>query len=81
MSGKKDVFDYVNQIRHLLCVRQIFKNFIHKKSHKIKKEGDSITSIVMSPPFLNESYSRYPSWNFLEERISRDSVIAIDSDS
>ena len=39
MSGKKNVFDYVNQIRHFY-VSDKFKKFIHKKSHKIKKEGD-----------------------------------------
>ena len=36
---------------------------------------------MLTPSFLNETCCRYPSWNFLEERISRERVIAIDSDS
>ncbi len=47
---------------------------------KKKYKGGELLN-VMSPSFLNESCCRYPSWNFLEERISRESVIAIDSDS
>ena len=50
----------------------------------LKTHSDTDKAVVrnyLTTALSQETCSRYPSWNFLEERISRDSVIAIDSDS
>ena len=38
-------------------------------------------ALTLATAFHNDVCCRYPSWNFLEERISLESVMAIDSDS
>ncbi len=58
-----------------------FRRFSPISDEEAEKIIKPLQGIYLCNGFLNNVSCLYPSWNFLDERVSLESVMAIDSDS